>query len=430
MCLAVAIYIIGYGLELHSKNVEQIKFFLKLEYFGAPFMTAFWLILSYKFHFKKAPSMKTTIAILAIPFMTLFLSVTNELHHLIYANISVFESAGGLFPILSRGPFYYVNVAYAYSVQLFGAVVFFSAWRKSGYNHKTLAFWLFLGSMWPGLVNIIYLTGMSPLSLDLTPFGLSLSAVFFYVALFRYDFLELKEIVKDVTFWEINEGIMVIDEKHRLIDFNKAGKKIFDWLDLKHIGTDISAFREGKEILKQKGNLFEMKILQKSRQKYFEFRKTVMKENNKNVGCVYFIQDISHQKEMIQALNNMANYDSLTQIFNRRKLLLEAEAEFQRFKRYGHYISILMIDIDYFKAINDKYGHLAGDEVLKALAKACKERIRCTDILGRYGGEEFLIVLPETDRKNASKVADDIRKFIEEMGIVFNDQVIRVAVNI
>lgn len=430
MCLAIAIYVIGYGLELQSDNIEQIKFFLKLEYFGAPFMSGAWLIFSYKFLYKKNASLKTNILILILPILTLFFSATNEYHHLIYTDISSIEFDGYLLSKLSRGPWYYVNIAYAYSVQLFGIVVFFRAWRSSGYKTRVPAYWLFLGSIWPGLVNTVYLLGKSPLSLDLTPFGLSLSAIFFYIALFRYDFFELQELVKDVAFSEINEGIIVIDDKNRLIDFNNSCKKIFDWLDLKNIGTDLSTFKEGKEILEQKEDLFELKLLNKNTQSYFEFRKTMLNENNKNVGCVYFIQDISKQKEMIQALNNMANYDSLTQIYNRRRLMEEAEKMLMLSKRYGYFISFLMIDIDHFKMTNDGHGHLAGDEVLRAMAQVCKDRIRHTDVLGRYGGEEFLIILPDANNESAFKVASEIRKSIADMEIPFNGKIIKITTSI
>lgn len=430
MCLAASIYVIGYGFELRADNIGQISFFLKMEYFGAPFMSAFWMLFSYKFHYKRKAPLSTSILIMIIPFLTLFFSVTNEHHHLIYTEISAFEYDGYLLAKLSKGPLYYVNIAYAYSVQLFGASVFFRAWKRAGFKFGTQSCWMFLGSIWPGLVNVVYISGLSPLSLDLTPFGLSLSAIFFYIALFHFDFLELKEIVKDVTFLEINEGILVVDDKNRLIDFNKAGKKIFDWLDIKHIGTDISLFKEGRQILEQYSDLFEMKLSNKGTHKHYEFRKTALNENNKNVGFVYFIQDVSNQKEMIQALHDMANYDSLTQIYNRRRLMTEAEKELLRAKRHGHSVSALMIDIDHFKLVNDRYGHLAGDEVLKALAKVCRSKIRHNDILGRYGGEEFLIVLPESGKESAYRVAKDIKEAVAAMKIKYKGEVIGVSVSI
>lgn len=430
MCLAVAVYIFGYGLELQAETVEDLKFFIKMEYFGAPFMSAFWMLFAYKFHYKRKAPTAISVLVLVIPMLTLFFGVTNEYHNLVYTDISAFEYNGQLLSLLAKGPWYYVNLSYAYIIQAFGIYAFFKAWRSSGYKHKTPAYWMFFGSFWPVLVNCIYMSGLSPLRLDLTPFGLSISAVFFYIALFRYDFLELKEIVKDVAFSEINEGIIVIDDKNRLIDFNKACQKIFDWLDLKNIGTDVSNFKEGKDILDQKEDLFEMKLLSKDSQRYFEFRKTVLKEKSKNVGYVYFIQDISKQKEMIEVLNTMANYDSLTQVYNRRRLMEEAEKALLLSNRRLNHISFLMLDIDHFKQVNDRHGHLAGDEVLKKLAEVCKERIRRTDMIGRFGGEEFLIILPDADRESALTVAADIKDAIADIETVHDHNTIKVTISI
>ena len=89
-----------------------------------------------------------------------------------------------------------------------------------------------------------------------------------------------------------------------------------------------------------------------------------------------------------------------------------------------------MLDIDLFKNINDNYGHVAGDTVIKAVAKECKERLRPSDIIGRYGGEEFLFLLPSTNIESASIVADNIRQIIEKMKVPFNNEVIKLTVSI
>lgn len=430
MCFAIFVYIIGYALELRSDSLAQISICLKLEYFGAPFMSAFWLLFAYKYHYKKAAPLKIALLIVIIPLVTLFLSVTNEYHHLIYTSISVVEYEGYLLSVLGKGPWYYVNISFAYVVQLIGIVVFFRAWRKEKYQQGTQAFWIFAGSIWPGLVNLIYVLGHSPLDLDLTPFGLSVSITFFSVAVFRKGFFDLHEIVKDVTFWEINQGIIVVDKNNRLIDFNHAAKDLFPNLDKSIIGTDLSLFDESRNIVMQNDELFELKVAIGGSERYYEFRKTVIKKKEEIFGCVYFFQDISKQKQMIQALNHLADYDYLTLVYNRRKLIQEAEKELLHTIRYGNSLSLLMIDIDHFKDVNDQYGHQAGDKVLKVLAAICRNRIRRTDIIGRYGGEEFIIILPETNDENAFLVAEDIRNQIAATWIDFQNSKINVTVSI
>ena len=104
--------------------------------------------------------------------------------------------------------------------------------------------------------------------------------------------------------------------------------------------------------------------------------------------------------------------DRLTNLYNRHKLDLELEKEQNRNKRFGHIFGVIIFDIDNFKNINDTYGHLVGDLVLIEIAKLMKDSIRNTDILGRWGGEEFLIIVPETNKKDLLLLSEKIREII------------------
>lgn len=430
MCLAIAVYVIGYGFELHSHNVEEIVFFLKTEYFGLTFAISFGMMFAYKFHFNRNPSLKLRIGFLFIPMLSLFFNSTNEYHHLFYTKVSTIQYGEFLLVDLGKGPWYFVNIIYSYTVLLFGGVVFYLSWRFSKYKLKTQAFWLFCGSICPGIVNIPYITGFSSWKIDLTPFGFGMLAIAYSIAIFCYDFLEIKEIISSFTFSHISEGIIVIDDKNRLIDFNNAAQRIFESLDTRHIGKDFSCFWKGKKIIKGEGNCFEIQMKKNNIHRYYEFRTTELKEKVKRLGFVYFIEDITNQKEMIRKLNKLANYDVLTQVYNRRRLMEEAEKELNKAKSSKNCISVLMIDIDHFKKVNDKYGHLAGDKVIKAITKACKDNLRRDDVIGRYGGEEFIIILPNTEKKDAVKIAERIRVYINELIIEFNKEKINVTVSI
>ena len=91
----------------------------------------------------------------------------------------------------------------------------------------------------------------------------------------------------------------------------------------------------------------------------------------------------------------------------------QAEHELKRAKRYGHALSLFMIDIDFFKKINDRYGHKIGDGVIMKLTTICQEALRSVDILGRLGGEEFAVLLPETARPEAVEIAERLRMSVE-----------------
>lgn len=124
----------------------------------------------------------------------------------------------------------------------------------------------------------------------------------------------------------------------------------------------------------------------------------------------------SRQQEKL--LRKLSNTDDLTRVPNRRHFLDRLESEFDRSRRHGNTLSFVMIDLDFFKAINDEYGHLVGDRVLATIAGVIKSCLRGSDLLGRYGGEEFALMLPETSLEGAIKVAERCRALIEDTQIV------------
>ena len=122
--------------------------------------------------------------------------------------------------------------------------------------------------------------------------------------------------------------------------------------------------------------------------------------------------------------------DPLTEINNRLSFMVKSSAELQRAKRYGRSLSLLMIDLDDFKAINDEYGHQMGDVVLKMIAKTVLDLLRKSDIFGRYGGEEFILTLPETEYDSAMVLANRIIKEISNKEIFLAGETVRVTASI
>ena len=118
-------------------------------------------------------------------------------------------------------------------------------------------------------------------------------------------------------------------------------------------------------------------------------------------------------QKMNEELKRLSSTDQLTKLFNRRKMHEELDKEYKRASRYKNPFSIIMFDIDFFKKINDTFGHQAGDAVLSELSHLVKKIIRATDVASRWGGEEFLILCPETNLNQASILAEKIRSNVE-----------------
>jgi diguanylate cyclase (GGDEF)-like protein len=135
-------------------------------------------------------------------------------------------------------------------------------------------------------------------------------------------------------------------------------------------------------------------------------------------------------KKKNEELEMLSTTDSLTGLSNRRQLMEVLEKEARRNQRHQRPLSVLMLDVDRFKKLNDTHGHLAGDEVLRKLAWILKQEIRNVDHAARYGGEEFLIMLPETNIDGASEVGERIRARIEQEKLAFDGTEVKVTASI
>lgn len=131
-----------------------------------------------------------------------------------------------------------------------------------------------------------------------------------------------------------------------------------------------------------------------------------------------------------EELRRVATIDALTGIGNRRHLLEFLERELSRCQRYGRPLSVLLVDIDHFKSINDEFGHVAGDFTLQALAGRLRDAVRKEDLVGRYGGEEFAIVLTECNREGAFEMAERLRGIVEAVPFHYEGREFSVTVSL
>ena len=143
-----------------------------------------------------------------------------------------------------------------------------------------------------------------------------------------------------------------------------------------------------------------------------------------------YLSGLDAEAKYHEEIYRMTIVDGLTQIHNKRYLFEALDKELIRARRYDRQLSLLIFDIDYFKNINDQYGHLAGDHVLRELARIVQERIRRDEVFARYGGEEFVIALPETSLQGAVTLAENLRARVETHGFSFQGERIPVTISI
>ncbi|MBY0235762.1 MAG: GGDEF domain-containing protein, partial [Burkholderiaceae bacterium] len=144
-----------------------------------------------------------------------------------------------------------------------------------------------------------------------------------------------------------------------------------------------------------------------------------------SLGFIYMIMERAERRNF-----ELAMQDMLTGLQNRRAIADQLAMAVARARRQGQVLSVLMMDIDHFKRVNDNYGHLAGDKVLQSVAKTLQSRLREQDQIGRFGGEEFLLILPDTSLEGALTLAEDLRAAVESSPTTWEQQTIRVTISI
>ncbi len=200
----------------------------------------------------------------------------------------------------------------------------------------------------------------------------------------------------------------------KILEVNKAAIDLFEAANGQELisnfipsisKSSVKVLAQALAALKQGTNFFESDIqintLKRNRCDCL-MRIAVPKDHQMSLErFIISLLDITARKRMERHLRKMAQLDGLTKLFNHYAIVERLEEELNRSKRYGVNVSCLMIDVDRFKLINDKFGHPKGDQILKRVALLIKKNLRNTDIVGRYGGDEFFVILPETKPKNA-----------------------------
>jgi diguanylate cyclase (GGDEF)-like protein/PAS domain S-box-containing protein len=238
----------------------------------------------------------------------------------------------------------------------------------------------------------------------------------------------LEQRMRDIT-RSLAVGLFVLDQNGRLSMMNPEAERLLGWTETELCGEEVhdlilpelesdaaGELKNGFVLQEHSRNddLFQRKDGSSFHAAYVVSPLLIAEQP---AGTVVSFQDISERKRMEREMERMATQDELTGLYNRRELNKRLEEELRRAERYDQYFSVWMLDIDHFKQINDTFGHQDGDTVLKVLAENLKQMLRDTDIVARFGGEEFTAILAHTDLELAMQMAERVRAEMAEMAV-------------
>lgn len=252
------------------------------------------------------------------------------------------------------------------------------------------------------------------------------------------DFMKYK-----AAFYSTNAGILIVNKEGLIEEINPGFTRLTGYNEEDVLGKSPRILRSGvhpPEYYKDLwdtinagktwvGRLYNIK---KDGSRYWE-RSSISPIISRDGEITHYMgikEDITKEKEVEDNLKKQSMTDYLTGIYNRRTLMEKSTEEFIEARENDRKISVLMMDLDNFKTVNDTYGHSFGDEVLKRFAKVSIAAIRRSDVLGRYGGEEFMITLPGSSKDSAVMIAERIRESMGKQVFEFEDQEIFVTVSI
>jgi diguanylate cyclase (GGDEF)-like protein len=424
LMVCMTIYALGYAFELTCGSLSGMLFWNKIQYLGIPFIPALWIIMAARYAGRDSWITRPVLmGLFVLSAITLVANYTNSFHHLFYTHIGI--DTQGLFPVIDLhwGPFYYLHIAYVNIALLTGNILLIGTYRRAAPRYRKQAAVVMAGSVLPWLGLLVYLSGLTPRGIDTTPIALTLASPFLAWGLFRYRLLDFAPVAKESVFASMEDGAIILDKENRVIDINRKGRLIFPDVTSKKFGLDImellpGASEIGDLLVSLDRKSVEMRIPSGRDMQIFRIRLTpIVNRKGREMAKILLLHEITEEVRMTEKLQALATTDDLTGAFNRRHFFFLGRNEIARAGRYEHPISVIIIDLDHFKRVNDTWGHEAGDNVLRAASRAFRSVLRNTDYFARYGGEEFAVILPETPIEEAKAVAERLRAKIGEQTI-------------
>ncbi|MGF7142676.1 diguanylate cyclase (GGDEF)-like protein [Anaerotaenia torta] len=423
LSIANLFFVFGNLLEITAGTLETAFYGVRVQYMGAPFIMPLTYLFYREFYGKKRFTPLQHTLLFVIPVLSMLALQAFPLVRLHYPEI--WYSTNGYIASVQHtdGITYYLGTALNYICILLSLRLIIGRIRHGGKQQRRQSLVLLTGWVLPLAANASFVFLGGDGSYDLTPIAYVTSmAVLLYAAL-AHNLLDILPLARAQVMDELEDAFIVCDDDFHFLDANLSARRLFPELSAMSSGESIERIRD----FKREG---ELRIRANGEEQHYKITQNPILHGTKDSGVCVVFRNVTVENRLLESLQRQATMDALTGLYNRGTFFGLAEEALEKGKAQGMDFALLMIDLDRFKQVNDTYGHPCGDAVLKAVAAAARNHFYQDDIVGRYGGEEFAVLLENISGEQAAGTAEEFRKTVGGMIIRCHEQRVGVTVSI
>ncbi|NCC63143.1 MAG: diguanylate cyclase [Spirochaetia bacterium] len=415
LMFANTVYATSYLFEISATLRSEAIFFLNLEYVGITFIPVFWVLIActYSSEYTEIShsSLQRLRLLYSFPVTAILFIWTNAWHHLMYRSIDIDVSLPiTLLQVDRAAGFWIINGLMT--------LLFFVGFFKIMYNllhtrkeRRKEYFLLILSSIPPFVSHMLVLSQSVPYNLDLGPLAFTLSGLLIFWGILNLQLFNVVSIAENMVVDAMRDAMIIIDTQGCLLKCNKRAYCFFDQESAPPGGLPMAMLNpEIHAIFSNTHADADVQITLPMRQekRFYAVRNSIIFDKRSRIkGYLLLFHDITQVRAYVEELEKLASCDGLTGLFNHRHFMNLAHEKAKNLINKGSGVfCLIMFDLDFFKDINDTYGHRAGDMVLVRTAEMMKELCGEKDVCARYGGEEFIMLLSDVQPKEACSKAN------------------------
>lgn len=433
---ALLVWSLGYVMELASVTVQAKVFWADVQFLGVISLPVFWLA-GMRHIVGASPLSRRVLCVLGAVAAALLVVMLVDPGGVFRGHpVIVHDGSLSLLDADYGIVYYAVGMPYAYLLFAWTVAMLARAAAHTHAHYRRRNLLLIVATGLPMAGGALYIAGVAPFRNYNPAMAATLvSALLCAWVLWRYRLFDIAPLARDAVIEHLADGVVVLDDEGRLVDFNGAAVRIFPELRRGALGepaADVMACRSvivealarlrpdalqgpddpaaDEPLLVELDEQGDM--LGGGKRRYSMALTSVANRGGRRLGVAIVLHDVTVRAEQLELMQRLVSTDELTGLLSRRRFFELAEQEVTRARRHGLPLSFLLLDIDGFKLINDVYGHAAGDQMLSAVAAACRRELRSFDLIGRYGGDELCVMLPHVERIDAECVGGRLRRIV------------------